>query len=187
MPSGGKRPGAGRPRKLFEYEPLPTQASAEPTTERREFTPEEARQLESSPHVRKVTRKTISYTLEFKEHFWVEYNKGKSPAAIFMEAGLDTKIIGEQRIYGLLSTLRKTIEKGLEFKDENEPQEPKQGVYEETNLPKPPRLPKHQKIVKGGRIEDADVMKLMHQVAFLTQEVRFIKKIIMTANGGDSR
>jgi hypothetical protein len=186
MPHGGKRPGAGRPRKQFQYEAPRTHAEIEPSNDRKGFTPEDVRKLQSSPHIRKVTNKTISYTLEFKEHFWEQYNLGNPPVIIFIEAGLDTKIIGDQRIYGLLSTLRKTKERGLKFKDGDEPQPPKQGVYETTNLPRPPRLPKHQKLLIG-KVEEADVMKLMHQVAFLTQEVAFIKKIIMTANGGTSK
>ena len=183
MPSGGKRPGAGRPRKEYHYTPM---QETEPTNERKTFTSEEIQQLQSSPHIRKVTHKSISYTLEFKEHLWKQYNMGITPIAVFMESGLDVKLIGEQRIYGLLSSLRKTKQKGLEFKDGDERQPPKQGIYEKSNLPRPPRLPKHQKIL-NGKVDETDVVKLMHQVAFLTQEVAFIKKIIITANGGDSK
>ena len=159
MPSGGPHPGAGRPRK-------------EAPEERVAFTNEEIGELLESPHVSHVSRKTIAYTLAFKEMFWQRYCDGIDPMQIFKEAGLPTKILGRPRIFGLAKTLRSCKERGIPFNEGSEPHEslPAKAF----DFPIPPRKPKGSKPLV---LSDDDISKMFHQVAYMSQELEFIKKL----------
>lgn len=60
------------------------------------FTLEQIEQLEKNPNVNKVSDKSITYTERFKEHFIIEYNRGKLPSKIFEEAGFNVDVLGER-------------------------------------------------------------------------------------------
>ena len=64
----------------------------------REFTDSEIRYLRSLRAVDTVTPTRIIYSSEFKKRFLREYLNGKSPAAIFRDAGLPNVIVGMKRI-----------------------------------------------------------------------------------------
>lgn len=185
MPSGGRRPGAGRKRKEYRY---PGDEIENPitTTENDGFTSEEMTQLRKSQYIRKVTDKTVSYTVEFKELFWKRYNEGATPPQIFEEAGLDVEVLGDTRMYGLLTMLRRTKKRGADFIDGRGPCQKLQDKSAEEALPKLPRMPPNRKLVVGT-IDETDVRRLLHQVAFLTQEIEFLKKIISLGNGEMSK
>ena len=168
MPSGGSRPGAGRPRK------------GKTNNERPEFTPEQLRELLESPHVAYISRKTVSFTLAFKEIFWQRYCDGVQPMQIFTDAGLNPDAVGRIRINGFAKLLRQQREKGLPFNDGREPhigQPEKQFEF-----PKPPRRPNN-----ALPISPDEAAKLTHQVAYLSQELEFIKKIILAGKDGKSK
>ncbi len=186
MTHGGKRPGAGRKRKIIASTEEINPPINEKVVKRGAFTTEQIEKLKASPHIRHVTDKTISYTIDFKEYFWKRYNEGITPPQIFMESGLDLDIIGDTRIYGLLSSLRKTKERGEEFTDGREPTSHQITEEEPEPWPKPPRLPPYKKLV-GGTLDETEVRKLLHQVAYLTQELEFVKKIISLGKGGGSK
>jgi hypothetical protein len=163
---GGRRPGAGRPRKAYSTPKFKQPASDERLTIGREaFTEPEIEILSASPHVRKVTEKTISYTPEFKALFWEKYEAGNSPPDIFEEAGFDLDILGDSRIFGLLTAIRR--EKVIAEQTEKIAS---QGSAATSN----------KKII--GEINEKEIRKLMHQVAYMSQELEFIKKI-MKADG----
>ncbi len=62
------------------------------------FSQEEQRILRENPYVLKVSKKSITYTDEFKIHLIAEYSKGKTARIIFEEAGFDIEIIGIKRV-----------------------------------------------------------------------------------------
>ncbi len=187
MASGGARPGAGRKRKEYHYPDDTAKSTVPPvTTEDSGFTDEQMKQLRKSPYIRKVTKKTVSYTLTFKELFWKRYNEGTSPPQIFDEAGLDVDVLGDTRVYGLLTMLRRTKQRGVPFTDGREPQQPAKKEQPYEPIPKPPRMPPLKKYVVG-KLDEGDVRQLMHQVAYLTQEMEFLKKIMSPDDGGKSR
>ena len=64
----------------------------------REFTDSEIRYLRSLRAVDTVTPTRIIYSSEFKKRFLREYLNGKSPSAIFRDAGLPNVIVGRKRI-----------------------------------------------------------------------------------------
>lgn len=167
MPRGGARPGAGRKRKNNT------------TGQRVEFTPEQLKSLLESPHIAYISRKTISYTLAFKEMFWLRYCDGIDPKQIFQDAGLDTNIIDRTRINSLIKLLKARKEKGLPFSDGKEPQLNQSET--KLNFPTPPRQPKNSKKLV---LSSDDISKMYHQVAYMSQELEFIKKIILAEKEG---
>lgn len=242
MPSGGKRPGAGRPRKVAvqpdfekilagqaaakqqaelapapprdetialkelvaaradvaadidadaddaeEQAELPPFAELEPlslrrmageggesdvTNERPDLTTEQIVMLMKSPHVSRVTRKTISYTKAFKEEFFRRYCDGEPPSAIFASCGLDPDVLGQTRIYGLCSTLRSLQSKGLPIPEGRPP-------IEQAALRIPKRRPRQSATDVFASLSADDVHKLYQRVVYLTQEMEFLKKIML--------
>jgi hypothetical protein len=146
------------------------------------LTKEEVEILKSNTNVRKVSQKTVSYTLEFKEWFWREYNTGKSVPDIFEAAGFDIVMLGEQRMYGFFTTLRRTKERGIPFTDGRDARQ--------VGIVIPPDQhpePATKKNTTSASITERDLRKLIHQVNFLTQEIEFIKKIISLSKGEKSK
>lgn len=62
------------------------------------FLKEEIEILSKNKYVKKVSRKGITYTDEFKRIFIAENEKGKFPKDIFSECGFDINVIGLKRI-----------------------------------------------------------------------------------------
>jgi len=158
---GGARPGAGRPKKRDDgkYEHV-------------ELTAEQIHELLDSPHISYVSRKSVSYTKAFKEHFWQRYCDGVDPKQIFEDAGLNTAILTRSRINGLLKTLRHQKEKGLSFTEGSEPQvDQPEKTYD---FPKPPRRSNKSKLPV---LSEADIAQMYNQVAYMSQEIEFLKKL----------
>ena len=160
---GGARAGAGRPRKV----PAPIN--------RETLTEDQIKLLKTSPYVAKISEnQQVSYTLAFKEMFWQRYMDGVPPIEIFRDAGLSPDILGQHRIHGFAATLRKQKEEGVEFTEGNQWSK-KSTSTPRFDIPKPPRLPPNT----SGRYSDADITRLFHQVAYMTQELEFIKKLLL--------
>ena len=47
------------------------------------FTDEQLRLLEENPYVVKASKKSITYSEEFKELYWIDYQNGMQPIEIF--------------------------------------------------------------------------------------------------------
>ncbi|QVK17315.1 IS3 family transposase [Mycoplasmatota bacterium] len=62
------------------------------------FNETEIELIKNNPNVKRVSSKSITYTLEFKIDFMHEYRGGKLPRQIFIEHGFDVDIIGMKRI-----------------------------------------------------------------------------------------
>lgn len=161
MPSGGARPGAGRKKKDGS------------NSECKHFSAKEIEIMFDSPYVAYVSRTTISFTLVFKEMFWQRYCDGITPVKIFEDAGLNVNVIGKGRIDTLVKALRDQTERGLPFKDGLERHYNKPDAM--FDLPKQPRFPKNTQIP----LTPEAIAKMVHKVAYLEQEMEFLKKIIM--------
>lgn len=70
------------------------------------FSTEEIEILSKNKYVKKVSKKGITYTDEFKRLFIAENEKGKFPRDIFAECGFDINIIGLKRIHSFGSRWR---------------------------------------------------------------------------------
>ena len=160
---GGARPGAGRKKK-----------TPEGTYEHATFTSEQLKELTDSPHVSYVSSKTVSYTKAFKDAAWQRYCDGIDPMQIFADAGLNVETLGKSRILGFFKLLREAKAKGVPFTEGNDPYPvDAQKTY---SFPTPPRR------ANRGRppvMSDSEINKLATKVAYMSQELEFLKKIIL--------
>jgi len=164
---GGARPGAGR-------KPKGTEATK---NSRLTFDNKQIKMLLNSPHVASVSCNSITYTKEFKEWAWQRYCDGIEPKQIFRDAGIDPTGLGLNRVKGLFDSLRDQKERGLPFNEGRDPHvEHPEKLF---NLPFIPRKPKYSVI----EITPNELSKLVHQVKYLTQELEFLKKIILADKG----
>jgi hypothetical protein len=75
------------------------------------FSEKDILSLSKNRYVLSVSKKTITYTNEFRELFINEYLAGKMPIQIFEDAGFDMDIIGYQRIDSSCQRWREAYEK----------------------------------------------------------------------------
>ena len=129
------------------------------------FTEEELREIRSNPYVKSATQKMIRFTIAFKEEFWMRYHeKGESPRKIITEMGFDPDVIGDKRINGIILHLREAVALGEEFRDVRKT--PENRVNEnDSHLP-----------------TSKAILKMQHKIAYMEQELAFIKKIIKSDN-----
>ncbi len=122
------------------------------------FTQEEIKELEQHPAVQKVNEYFLHLTLEFKEWFYQEFQRGKNAKTILLEAGFNTDIIATR-----IRSIRSHILKWKSEQPKTSPKfssEPKQAsVYELAAT--------HVRIVK-----------LERELKRSRQELEFVKKII---------
>ena len=157
---GGSRPGAGRPRKNSSFE-----HSA--------FTPEQLSELLQSPHISSVIRKSVSYTIAFKDLFWQRYCDGVDPIQIFADAGFNIELLGRARVFAFAKTLRHQYVRGADWREGSEPA--KESGIPRVDIPIPPRGSKRTK----DTINPMELARMYHKVAYMEQELEFIKKIIL--------
>jgi len=62
------------------------------------FTEEQVIELSKNPNVKHVSIKGITYQEAFKEYFLEANAQGKTPREIFIEAGFDIEILGNDRV-----------------------------------------------------------------------------------------
>ncbi len=81
------------------------------------FTDEQLKELETNPYVYNCSVKCITYTEEFKELFWVDYQKGVQPIEIFKKYGFDPHVLGKARRKSFVRRLKKEAARDERFKD----------------------------------------------------------------------
>lgn len=78
------------------------------------FTEIELQRLKKNMYVKNVSLKSITYTDEFKSYVIAEITKGKNSKDIFVSAGFDIEILGEERIKSAAKRWKKAYqEKGV--------------------------------------------------------------------------
>lgn len=165
---GGARPGAGRKKK-----------NPDGSFEHASFTAEQLKELTDSPHVAYVSSKTVSYTKAFKDAAWQRYCDGVDPIEIFSDAGLNPETLGRPRILGFFKILRQAKGRGLEFTEGNEP-------YPDDNegLPPIPTPPRRANKSRPPLMSESEITHLAAKVAYMSQELEFLKKIILAEKKG---
>jgi len=135
--------------------------------ERKTFTPEEVALLRGNKYVKNATIKTMALTKEGKQRFWEEYRQGKFVGAILAGMGFDTEMLGSRRMYGIRASIVASVERGEDFRDTR------------------------RRLVKQADESEAlcagPVAYMEHRLAYLEQEVEFIKKIISVEREAEQR
>ncbi len=122
------------------------------------FTDEQMELLRENPYTFRVTPSTLYLTREFKALFYEEYQSGKAPRDILEEHGYPVSILGNQRIWGITSTIKKQANRPEGF-SEGSPSQPLQ--Y---------RSPASE----AGTKEE--IHYLQTKVEYLRQEIEYLKK-----------
>lgn len=123
----------------------------------RYFTDEEVKLLQSNPYVKKVTKKSIAYSEEFKELFIDDYENGMPPSSIFKKYGFDLNVLGENRRSSFVKRVKKQSKRIEGFKDLRK---------ENTGRPSTKELS-----------ESEIIERLKHENKILQQENDFLKRI----------
>ena len=124
----------------------------------KEFTEEEMAQLRESEYILDVTPKFVYYSAEFKERFYREYQEGKKPRKIIEGMGVDTNILGQTRVNGIMRRVLRDVQIGKGFTE----------ITGES----------YTKHVGRALTPEAKIRRLEHELAYTRQELEFVKKII---------
>ena len=81
------------------------------------FSDEQVKELEKNPYVKKVSVKSITYSEEFKELFWIDLQKDMMPGNIFRKYGFDPLMLGSRRTDNFTHRVRKEATREEGFKD----------------------------------------------------------------------
>ena len=122
------------------------------------FTDEQQSELRKNTYVQKVSAKSITYTKEFKEKFQEEYRRGKLPAQILDNMGLDHHILGRRRKDNLVTRMKICELRPEGFED-----------IRKSNSGRP----------ATRQLTDTEKIKRLEQkISYLNQENEFLKKNI---------
>lgn len=135
------------------------------------FTPEQMEILAANPFTYKVSALRISYTLEFKNIFLSRFEAGEPVKEIFSSLGYDLSILGENRMYTFARRISKQAEAG---------QMP-------TEEPSRTRLEKPLHVDYNTMPPQQSVAAMQREIAYLRQQVEFLKKITELDNGKKPR
>lgn len=121
------------------------------------FTEQEVEMLRGNQYTYAVTTHTLSFTKEFKELFWDEYQAGAIPRQILEKHGYPAEILGDGRIWGIAHTIKKQYYSSV-------------GLHEGS-------VPKAGQASADGKTTEEQVEQLRREVQYLKQEIEFLKKI----------
>jgi putative transposase len=148
------------------------------------FSEKDILNLSKNHYVLSISKKTITYTNEFRERFINEYLAGKMPIQIFEDAGFDMDIIGYQRIdsscqrwreayekkgiIGLIdarkTSSRRTLTRDLTQEEIIERQEAKIKLLEaQVELLKKLEVKERMLINKGKKLKSSDIFQLINE------------------------
>lgn len=121
------------------------------------FSDEQVKELEKNPYVKKVSIKSITYSEEFKELFWIDLQNGMTPGNIFRKYGFDPHMLGSSRTNKFTNRVRKEAAREEGFKDTRS-----------TNSGRP--------CTKDLTIEE-QLERLKQKNKILQQEIDFLKRV----------
>ena len=119
------------------------------------FTEEELERLRANPFTYAATPHLLSFTKDFKELFWNEYQKGALPRQILEQHGYPPDLLGKRRIWGIAYHIKQQYYSNA-------------GLHEGSIKPPP-----------SPRDGASEMKRLQGEVQFLRQEVEFLKKIFL--------
>ena len=126
---------------------------------RKPLSTEEIVELRSSPYIAKVENEKVTFTPEFKQVMYEGLLYGKTIRTTLEEHGIDPKILGSVRLWGIAAQLREDAEREGGFKDQRK-----------NNSRKPAEETRERSLL-------ARIDQLEHELAYTRQEVEFLKKI----------
>ena len=120
------------------------------------FTEEEIKILSTNIYVKHITCFQIQFSDEFKRIVYEEKCKGKRVREILKEHGIDPELLSRKQIERLSCMVNKLANRATGFKDL-----------------------RHERIPKPEEQSETTIKQLTHEVAYLRQQVEFLKKLRM--------
>ena len=114
------------------------------------ITTEEREVLLKNPYIKSAHSTMVAYTADFKREYITRFDAGESGRSILRSSGIDPDILGDSRIYSLAGKFRKELEQYGGFSDVRRK--------------------------KGYDADSASIEQLRVEVAYVKQEVEFLKK-----------
>ena len=121
------------------------------------FTEDEIKELRKNPYVVCVSDKSINYSEDFKELFWIDYQNGLAPSKIFSKYGFDPDVLGIKRRTNFVYRLKAEANRIDKFKDK--------------------RKDSSGRPVTKDLTPDEKIDRLTHKVNVLQQENDFLKRV----------
>lgn len=118
----------------------------------RKFSAEEQAELRKNPYVKSVFDSKLCLTSKFKEEFWGRYQGGEVPSEILRSMGFNPKMLGT-RTWTIVQSMKKELARNGAFSD--------------------------ARAVGAGKTVNKNDEWMRHELAYLRQEVEFIKKTIL--------
>ena len=126
---------------------------------RKQFTKDEIAELKQNPSVARATLSAISFTPEFKRIAYQQLADGRTMREILSEIGIRPEVLGDSRLWGMADRLRRTADREEGYADLREKNQRK--AAKET----------------VERTEREELRALRHEVAYMRQEIEFLKKV----------
>lgn len=130
----------------------------------KEFTDEEIEMLKSNSYTTYASPKVVRFSVGFKERFWDAYQNGENPRNIVADMGYDPDTLGKGRLGAIVVHLKEEMAKYGAFKDKRRKNAPEERT-------KNPAIPQ-------------SLVQMQCELAYVRQEVEFIKKIISADRKG---
>ncbi len=119
---------------------------------RKIFTTEEVEKLKMNANVKSISQRSIVLTKECKEMLYGRIQKGEKLTAVLDEIGLDSEVLGQGRILGIIQKLRQHGER-------------EEGFESLRNTPK-----------SDEQVIQAKIKKLESKLSTAEQTIEFLKK-----------
>ena len=129
---------------------------------RKKFTDEEMEILKTSPYVLQVSPSIVNFSIEFKEKFWNLIVSGKTPHEAVIELGIDPKVLGDYRVFGLKTMIRNEFRSGNGLRD----------------------IETYTEYLSNYANPEVKIKHLEQQLAYKNQEIEFLKKIVSLGREG---
>lgn len=131
---------------------------------RTSFSEDEIKRLQANENVEVVSRTFIQFTVAFKRRLFELKSQGLPVKKILRDAGIDPEVLGETRIKNLNYLVNKMARRA--------------NSDVTCSVNKRVTRPVEPKTLNERRLEE-QVQELKHQLAYVTQEVEFLKKLQM--------
>lgn len=133
---------------------------------RRTYTKEEQAILQKNPYTFKVTDNSLFFTAEFKRSFWASYQAGETPRTILRDRGYDLKMFTQSAIDSLTHRIKMEATSGKGFREGPATQRQRPAAQAEDAISGELMLPTPE-----------NMQRIWNEVAYLRQQVEFIKKV----------
>lgn len=121
------------------------------------FDENQMKALAANPYVVKVTERSVKYSEEFKEIFYLRYTNGEGPTEILRSMKMKPEILGRKRVYNLTKRICREAQRLEGFTDTRK--------LKKTNVPKEMSTDEHITYL------EEKIQLQQHEIEFLKEKL----------------